>query len=232
MTVRPSILLYNFDINRHHFSPAFQKAHLPDLETFNGLKDVMALCSIIELGNVMSPWSYEQTPNGQRERERMIYARKRSRRLIAWIFYLYEVSDEDGNVVADGERDIYWRHVEQQARVLCHYKKRTWKEGILGSNVIKCRPADVERVIFRCFSSDLDVLAHFQSQFGQDEKTFAWVGPMYTVRRRLEAELAKITPPPGRYSLSYHAMVAEESTLQKSMTVIPMMISYTRGQPM
>ena len=67
LMVSPSILLFNFDIN---FSPAAQKAHLPDLEIFDGLKDVMALCSLIELGNVISPWFYELMPDNQREREK------------------------------------------------------------------------------------------------------------------------------------------------------------------
>ena len=57
--VHQLILFYNFDVNRYHFSPALQKAHLPNLETFDGLKDVIALCSIIELGSAMSPWSYQ-----------------------------------------------------------------------------------------------------------------------------------------------------------------------------
>ena len=105
LMVSPSILLFNFEIN---FSPAAQKTHLPDLETFDGLKDVMALCSLIELGNVISLWSYELTPDNQRERETMIFTHMRIHRLITWIFYLYEVSDEDSNVVADGKQDIYW----------------------------------------------------------------------------------------------------------------------------
>lgn len=186
------------------FSPAPQKAHLPDLETFDGLKDVMALCSVIELGGAISPWSYHSTVTHQRERERMIFARKRSRRLITWIFYLFEVLDQDGRIIEQGERDIYWPYVEKQARVLCHYKNRTWKEGILGSNIIECKPADLKKIIYSCFSRDLDVLAHFHSQFDENEKTFAWVGPTYRIRRRPETELAD-PPPLGTYSI--HAIM-------------------------
>ena len=49
--VHQLILFHNFDVNRYHFSPAPQKAHLSNLETFDGLKDVMALCGIIELNS-------------------------------------------------------------------------------------------------------------------------------------------------------------------------------------
>jgi len=203
-TVHQSILFYNFDVDKYHFSPAPQKAHLPDLETFDGLKDVMALCSVIELGSAMSPWSYQLMVTNQRERERMIFAHRRSRRLVTWIFYLFEVLDQDGKIIAEGEQDLYWPYVEKQARVLCHYKSRTWEEGILGSNMIECKPADLKK-IFSCFSHDLNVLSHFYGQFDEDEKTFAWVGHTYRMRRRLESELTKIAPPPGTYSI--HAIM-------------------------
>lgn len=166
----------------------------------------MALCSVIELGNVISPWNYGPTKDGQRERGRMVYGRQRCRRLIAWVFFFYEVSDENGDAIVNAERDVYWRYVEQQARVLCHYKERSWKEGIHGSSIIKCRPADVETAISWCFSNDLSDYANFQSQFQRDEKTFAWTGPVYTVRRRSEAELSKLAPPPSEYSPYYYAI--------------------------
>jgi len=176
------ILFHNFDVNRYYFSPAPQKAHLPNLGTFDGLKDVMALCSIIELGSAMSPWSYQSMVTHQRERERMIFAHRRSCQLITWIFYLFEVLDQDGRSIADGERDLYWLYVKQQAHALCHYKRWTWKEGILGSNMIKCKPANLEKIIFNCFSHNLDILSYFHGQLGEDEKMFAWMGPTYRMR--------------------------------------------------
>jgi len=38
-------------------------------------------------------------------RERMIFAHRRSCRLIPWIFYLFEVLDQDSRIIADGEQD-------------------------------------------------------------------------------------------------------------------------------
>jgi len=135
----------------------------------------------------------------------MIFACRRSRQLITWIFYLFEVLDQDGRIIADGERDLYWLYMEQQARVLCHYKRQIWKKGILGSNMIECKPANLKKIIFNCFSHNLDILSHFHGQFGEDEKMFAWMGPTYRMRQRLETELSEIPPPPGKYFI--HAIM-------------------------
>jgi len=123
------ILLFHFDINRYHFFSASQKAHLPDLKTFDGLKDIIVLCSIIEPRNILSSWSYHPSPNEKQEQERMIYACRHDCRLIMWVFYLYKMLDEHGCAVADAEWEVYWQHVEQQACILCHSRNGHGRMG-------------------------------------------------------------------------------------------------------
>ena len=55
-----------------------EKAHLPDPSTFNGIVDILTLSILMELGNVVSFWSYQETKSSEslHEQGRMIHARE------------------------------------------------------------------------------------------------------------------------------------------------------------
>jgi hypothetical protein len=163
-----------------HDSP---EHHLPDLTTFDGVLDLVALFCIIELSNVLGTWSYVDTKNNM-ERRRMIEARERARRLRRWLFREYELVDESGRVI-DYKEEFYWPYLVQCARALHMYKKEAEKQGTyhreLGRKGATLKQMDV--VIAAAFMWPSRLRTLYLNTRGT-AKTFAWTGQRFGVRKR------------------------------------------------
>jgi hypothetical protein len=157
--------------------------HLPDLTTFDGVLDLVALFCIIELSNVLGTWSYVDTKNNM-ERRRMIEARERARRLRRWLFREYELVDESGRVI-DYKEEFYWPYLVQCARALHLCKKQAEKQGThhreLGKKGATLKQMDV--VIAAAFMWPSRLRKLYLNARGA-AKTFAWTGQRFGVRRR------------------------------------------------
>ena len=74
---------------------------------------MLSLCALAELGNLLNSIG----PGKSYGRHRMVYARKRARELVGWMFGTYKLVDEHGEQV-DGKTDVYWPYLAQIAQAL------------------------------------------------------------------------------------------------------------------
>lgn len=156
------------------------RRHLPDVSTFNGILDLCSLFCLLELGNVLSTWSYGK--EDELERRRLMYARKRARILRHWLFQQYQLWDAESNLV-NYEVDFYWPYLVQQAKALKEYKRKACLQDIGHRDVNEpCTPTAVAKVIenslrrpealWAIYSTEIDTLT-----------SFAWGGPTFSVTK-------------------------------------------------
>lgn len=167
-----------------------EKAHLPDPSTFNGIVDILTLSILMELGNVVSFWSYQETESSEslHERGRMIHARACARELVDWLFANFDLYDPlySGGGPIDGKAAVYRRYLVHQARLLVAYKQQAFDNGMNWSGPDRCLPADVRSAVERCFAHDATVskLYRAAAQKKPKDTSFAWPGPTYAVKIR------------------------------------------------
>ena len=154
--------------------------HVPNLSTFDGILDLVSLCCLMELGNVLNEWSY--TGGKEKERRRLMYARKRGRKLIHWLFDQWELLD-DQNKPIDAFKEFYWPFLAQQARALVFYKQSASDQGIHHSEIPRmCSVKKVKTIVEQSVMSP-DELWNLYSQSNDVDATFAWTGTWFKVRK-------------------------------------------------
>lgn len=157
----------------------------------------------MDLGNALNHWTY--AGNGNLERRRLIYARKRSRSLLSWLFDHWELVDANDNPI-DGMQEFYWPLLAQRAKALVRYKEAALANNIQGRFVTeKCTFKAVKEAVESSVmtppelwdlyckpTSTGDELTPGQNANASFDCTFAWKGPRFDVR--------KIVNPPMRKS--------------------------------
>ncbi|KAF8056321.1 hypothetical protein FPV67DRAFT_1357594, partial [Lyophyllum atratum] len=155
------------------------KAHLPRLETFADLLDLLTFCNFFELQNLLAPWMYKSGEvTHLLERKRSAHTRALARRLVHWVLENYVVSDSDGVAfdVTQAHEQLHHRHLACQARALSVYKTHAYKEGIKADDGLT--PRRLDEAIGRLLSKGSYEAAY---RVAKEEKitTFAWTGPEY-----------------------------------------------------
>lgn len=134
----------------------------------------------MELGNVLCEWSY--TDGAETERRRLMYARKRARKLIYWTFDQWELLDEQGRPV-DAMEKFYWPYIAQQARALILYKRTASNNGIRHTEIPnKCTSKSVKSIVENCIMSP-EPLWKIYCQSNAVDITFAWTGIWFGVSK-------------------------------------------------
>jgi hypothetical protein len=160
--------------------------HLPDPSVFHGIMDILTLAILMELGNVVSFWSYQETESSEslHERGRMIHARACARELVDWIFSRFELHDPlHPDTTVDGKLDIYWPYLVHHAQLLVAYKQQAFDNGMAWSGPGQCLPEDVKIAVDRSFANE-PTLQKIYEAHKLKSSTFAWPGPVYAVRKR------------------------------------------------
>jgi hypothetical protein len=155
----------------------------------------------MELSNVLSEWSY--TGGGETERQRLMYARKRGRKLIHWTFDQWELLDEQNRAVNAMEK-FYWPYLAQQARALILYKKTACDNGIEHPEIPNlCNLKNVE-VIVEHSVMDPEALRGLYFNSNAMDVTFAWTGTWY--------KASKISSPMCRKILFLKTIICNKLT--------------------
>ena len=154
--------------------------HVPDLSTFSGILDLASLGCLMELGNVLNNWSY--TGGGDTERQRLMYARKRARKLIYWTFDQWELIDEQNQPI-DAMEKFYWPYLAQQVRALILYKRSASQNDIHHVEIPDlCDTKSVKVTVEHSIMSP-DQLWRMYSNSNAIDMTFAWTGQWYKVSK-------------------------------------------------
>jgi hypothetical protein len=144
----------------------------------------------MELGNVLNEWSY--TGGGETERRRLMYARKRARKVLHWTFDQWELFDEHNQPVNAIEK-FYWPYLAQQARALILYKRTASNNGIHHPEIQNdCNINSVKTVVEHSVMTP-EPLWRLYCTSNAVDVTFAWTGTWYMV--------SKITNPIQRKSI-------------------------------
>lgn len=98
--------------------------HLPNLEHFEGVLDLFALCTIMELMNVLHPGTYQENGLSRLERDECAVARGKCRDILQWFFARYVLFDDKNDSPVDGPA-IYWEYLARHVQILQIYAANT-----------------------------------------------------------------------------------------------------------
>lgn len=138
---------------------------MPDLTTIQGLLDLLSLCNLVILGNVLDHRTYsapnqdaetEATPRQRnrmdlydhnampsQERDSSVYARGVCIQMLHWCMAHFEIQDSRTGRIID--ENVAASHLVRQAIALQKYKNVATSKGIKGAP--HCTPADLDRQI-------------------------------------------------------------------------------------
>jgi hypothetical protein len=157
---------------------------VPDIKTFEGLLDVLSLCNLMELANIINPKMYGGN-SLNRERHAMIYGRGIARNLIETIFSVYELVDENNKAVNPKSQLIH-PYLAQQAKCLLAYKADAVKQDAHSDNILCTYEAVLDEVRRYCVNNTA-FLEIFNNCCTFD--SFAWVGPTWLIRRKAKRSI-------------------------------------------
>lgn len=99
------------------------KGDIPDIFTFDGLIDILSLCNLMELGNVIHYETYTDKGMNSFERRRMITGRTFSRLVKSWLAANIEIHHlHEYPSPVSFEDDIFYPYLASQASALLSYK--------------------------------------------------------------------------------------------------------------
>lgn len=99
-------------------------AHLPDLKQFEGVLDLFALSTIVELMNVLHPGTYRKNGLSRLERDECAVARGKCRDILKWFFAHYDLADARNDSLVDGPA-VYWEYLARHVQILLIYAANT-----------------------------------------------------------------------------------------------------------
>ncbi|KAF6745574.1 hypothetical protein DFP72DRAFT_1077351 [Ephemerocybe angulata] len=152
------LLIYqrkDYLLKRHDFP------HVPDILTCEGVLDVLSLCNVFELVNVLS-----HQPSDL-DRLQFIEARRVCRTISAWLDAHLNFSDRSGNRL-NFRKDIYLRYLSRQARALQQYQE------ILDRRAMTSNAPVLQEGLATAFPENHEI--HSQNVYldGWIPDTFAW----------------------------------------------------------
>ncbi|KAF9459884.1 hypothetical protein BDZ94DRAFT_985891 [Collybia nuda] len=156
-------------------------AHVPRIHTFPGLLDLLTLCNIIEMGNILTPKLYTDKDKCNRERHELIEARKLSRTAVDWAFDHYQLSLK-GAIVPKSRQALYWPYLAQQAKALLWYKQQTEKSAPSGGLNQTVTYEAVKHAIRCCFRTVVPFWTAWDAC--PETPSFTWSGPQFDIVRR------------------------------------------------
>lgn len=161
-------------------------AHIPDLETAEGVLDLLTVCALTELANVLNFETYTQDGMSLRGRAECRHARARTREMLYWFFARYELTDAVSGRLLDGMHEVYWRYMVRIVKGMLSYKEASVKQD-LGNGEAGCTMSAVKLQIRRCFDG-AEGYKRACAQWGSVAvDSLAWPdSARFTVKKRLE----------------------------------------------
>ena len=171
--------------------------HVPDIEDFKSFLDVVTLCNLILLMNVLDGRTYQSGSISSEERLSSIYARGKCIDLLNWIdenYRLHEPSTENFDGIEKIER-CSWMMTEyflQQISAIRSYKQEAEKIGIRGTDSAQNCTAEQ-------LSKELEMVQKIfpgsnkkHSLSGMTSSSLAWIGIKYRVEcKRRSSPMSK-----------------------------------------
>jgi hypothetical protein len=139
-----------FEPSVQHRTP--KSAHVPKLNTINGVTDLFSLLNLMELSDILNPFSYTALGLPLKDRVQMIHARKLSRIILRWFFCKYEIRYGHGELIQDGE-EFYYRCLGHQTKAILRYKIAAEECG-MASDVKSCSAETMQSFINRVFKGN------------------------------------------------------------------------------
>jgi hypothetical protein len=144
--------------------------------------DLLTLCNIVEMGNIITPTLYTDKDKCNRERHELIEARKVSRTTVDWLFDHYQLS-LNGSLVPKSRQVLYWPYLAHQAKTLLWFKEQTEKGSAPTSpHQYACTYEAVKLAIRSCFRTVVPFWTAWDNC--RDTQSFAWSGPQFDVITR------------------------------------------------
>lgn len=135
-----------------HYLPTEEEvAHVPSLDTSEGVLGLFSICALTELSNVLSLQTYSQRGMPPDDREHCVQARHRSRDLLYWLFANYEFvrPGVESFTTIDGQNEVYWPYVVRIVKGLLRYKELA--ADSIHDSVEGCTATAVKKQIDGCF---------------------------------------------------------------------------------
>ena len=95
-------------------------SHVPDVAHFEGVLDLFALSTMIELMNVLHPGTYRDNGLSRLECDECAVARGKCRDILQWFFARYDLFEVGTNTLVDGPT-IYWEYLTHHVKALLLY---------------------------------------------------------------------------------------------------------------
>lgn len=148
--------------------------------------DLLTVCALTELANVLNVQTYTQdgmTPRGRAECQ---HARGRTREMLHWFFARYELVDASSGRLLDGMHEVYWRYMVHIVNGLLSYKEASTKQK-LGNSEKKCTLAALKLQVKHCFEG-VEAYERAYLRWGAIiTDSLAWPeNAKFTVKKRLE----------------------------------------------
>ncbi|KAG6848876.1 hypothetical protein H0H93_013252 [Arthromyces matolae] len=166
------------------------QAHIPNPTNWDDLLRLFYLCAYFELYSALISWSYREDHFAD-DFDSSIKTRVRTRRLLYWVFSSHSF-EHDGRIVtgAQAYEDIFSIFLARQAWLVILYKRAAWKSSLCGQDTLltpsqtreDIQSALREGPAWKSFNI-LGVKLYNRSDVDLSEETFAWTGPVYTVKR-------------------------------------------------
>lgn len=155
------------------------RGQVPDIFSVEGLIDLLSLCSITELSNVLHPKSYEKPSLGYSEQAKLREGRTIVRQVFSWLENTISVySPDDPTTPLALDRDLYFPYIASQARAIRGYKKRAQSQGTHGSTFFTLK--DLDRELDLTFRGHEKLAEIYRIQ--EDRKNFDWPGMNFFIQ--------------------------------------------------
>ena len=175
-------------------------SHVPDINTFDGVLDLLSACVLSILGNVLDfrtysapnqaddqPMSeaqkflmakYDRNDIPRNERKAICYVRGVALSLIDWVRSQFVIIASDGTVLVD----LPSRFIVQMLTTVVNYKSKAMRLKLKGAP--HCDTAALRKQVMNVVKCDAAVEKLWTNNAGITEDDFAFQGKGYSVQRK------------------------------------------------
>lgn len=151
--------------------------HIPNVFELDGLIDVLSLCNVAELENVLHYKIY--TPEGltRAERKKVIHGRQMARQVRAWLACVIKIQSPNNEQGHSLEDHIFYPYLASQVLAICGYKRQAPTSSAQGNVPFTLK--NLEPQIDRTVEGDAQFAKHYKGQ--DDPMSFDWTEHIYTI---------------------------------------------------